>query len=222
MCAGEEEDEEAQGLTNDAAKDKKLEQLRQKKQKAAKLQKAEKNLQQARKEMEQEEGEAEEDDLEQEESEAEATDDAAQETKGQSEVEYPSYREGQIVALVDGNGKMWARAKILDPEPEAKAAKAVNFINAHWPLIESSSLAIVSNWETVDLFPYNKSSKPGDLGLLRADGSVFRRSMTPDALKKAQNFLVYVQGMQAILPKGRKAAAKPASTKAAKKRKKAS
>ena len=169
--------------------------------------------------QEDDEEEEEEGDAREESSEAEASD-AAQVAKGQTDVEYPSYQAGQSVALVDGDGKMWARAKIIDPEPEVLSAKVVNFINAHWPLMDSSSLAIVSNWEKIDLFPYSKSTKPGDLGLMRADGGVFRRSMTPDALKKEKNFLIHVQGIQAIPANGRKAAAKAASTKAAPKKRK--
>ena len=89
-------------------------------------------------------------------------------------------------------------------------------------------MKIVSNWEDVSLFPYSKGNKPGQLGVLRHDGSVFKISMTPELLKATdKNFLVYVQGIKEIPAKSRKAAsapakpapAKAASAKAAKKRK---
>ena len=57
MCAGDEEDEDAQGLRKEAAKDKKIEHQRQKKEKTAKLQKAMDDLKRAQKDMEHEDDE---------------------------------------------------------------------------------------------------------------------------------------------------------------------
>ena len=115
-------------------------------------------------------------------------------------VDFPGFRHGQWVSLVDGAGTEWGRAKILDPEPEGAKNALKEFIPAHWPMVESKSLSIISNWHMEPLFIYNKKTAPGEVGVLRFDGSVFKKTMTPALLKAEQNFLMYVQSLKECKP----------------------
>ena len=63
-------------------------------------------------------------------------------------------------------------------------------------MVDSKSLKIISNWEPEPLFVYNKKTAPGEVGVLRFDGSIFKKTMTPSLLKAENNFLMYVQSLK--------------------------
>jgi hypothetical protein len=115
-------------------------------------------------------------------------------------VDFPGFRVGQWVSLVDGATTEWGRAKILDPEPEGPKNAVKEWNPAHWPMVDSKSLKIISNWEPEPLFVYNKKTAPGEVGVLRFDGSVFKKTMTPAMLKAEPNFLMYVQSLKECKP----------------------
>jgi hypothetical protein len=73
--------------------------------------------------------------------------------KSDDDVTYPAYHNGQKVDLLEGNLEAWGRTTILDAEPKRGKAKGSDFESAHWPLVDSSKLQIITDWEDEELFP---------------------------------------------------------------------